>query len=131
VLIGAGPEERNLQELAFRLGLQHNLKFAGSVPHPEVLNLMNRSKVFLHTSAYEGLSTVMLEALYSGCHVVARLPVADDPPPNFTLCSTDEEMTRATLEQLEHSSQAQRVLVHDMGKTARRILSLFGLVPPA
>lgn len=52
-------------------GLDLNIELLGEVDHAEVINLMQRSKVLLHTSAYEGFATVFSEALYAGAHVVS------------------------------------------------------------
>src|SRR5690606_24831206 len=95
VVAGDGPEDRELLALSIRLGLQQNIQFTGALPHGQVLQLMNRSMVFLHPSSYEGLSTVVIEALYSGCKVVSALPVSDVDPPCFTRSTGEEAMTAA------------------------------------
>lgn len=135
LIAGAGPEERTLQELAFSLGLQHNLKFAGSVPHTEVLNLMNRSKVFLHPSTYEGLGVAMLEALFSGCQVVALRSPSPDKIANFTKCDSEHEMIMATKNNLNDPVPPQRILLYGMKETVHKIIGLFrghqiGGLPP-
>jgi len=76
VICGNGPEMERLQALASTLHLEKNLLFTGELPHNDVLALMQRSKVFLHPSNYEGFSTVLSEALYAGVHVVSFLSSA-------------------------------------------------------
>lgn len=71
VLAGNGPEKERLQQLVTKLGLEANVELPGEIPHPEVLKLMQRTKVFLHPSSYEGFPGVCLEALYSGAHVIS------------------------------------------------------------
>ena len=71
VICGKGPEIDSLKELSSQLNLTGNLVFAGELPHAEVLGMMQRSKVFLHTSNYEGFGAVLAEALYAGAHVVS------------------------------------------------------------
>ena len=119
VIAGSGPEERGLSELSFRLGLAHNLKFVGQVPHAEVLRLMNRSRYFLHPSTYEGHSTVLLEALYSGCVTISAQPVSDHALQRFHLCATEDDMLNV-LRSVEPGAP-ERVLVNDMRHSAREM----------
>ena len=78
-IIGKGEQESMLKEKAKQLGLIKNIEFVGEIAHQEVFMYLNKSKVFLHTSAYEGQSTVMMEALATGlsvvCFDVGRLDV--------------------------------------------------------
>ena len=125
VIVGDGPEARELQALAFRLGLQHNLKFAGQLPHHEVLALMNRTKVFLHPSSYEGLSTVVLEALYSGCDVLSALPVAEEKNVHLKICAEEELMPGVVAGFLAEESTRERVTLYSMRDTVRSVIDLF------
>ncbi|HMI77744.1 MAG TPA: glycosyltransferase family 4 protein, partial [Ferruginibacter sp.] len=69
MLIGEGPQKNKLQTLIAAHGLESNIILAGELPHPEVLQCMQRGKVFLHPSSYEGFGVVCIEALYAGCQV--------------------------------------------------------------
>jgi glycosyltransferase involved in cell wall biosynthesis len=70
-ICGGGPEMDRLNDLVKTLDLENNVSLVGELQHPEVLSQMQRSKIFLHTSAYEGFGAVCLEALYAGCKVVS------------------------------------------------------------
>lgn len=71
VICGKGPEMDRLKALAALKNLDGNLEFKGELPHQEVLALMQRSKILLHPSNYEGYGAVLSEALYAGAHVVS------------------------------------------------------------
>lgn len=71
IICGEGPEKQSLQDLIDSNGLSDTITLLGEKPHPEVFDLMQRSKILLHTSEYEGFSGVCLEALYAGAHVVS------------------------------------------------------------
>lgn len=73
LIIGEGKEQESLQKKVHALGLSTSLSFAGLLPHHEVLNHLNNSKIFLHTSKFEGAGVVIQEALYSGCKVVSTI----------------------------------------------------------
>jgi len=71
IICGKGPEENSLKTLIATAKLDGNIFLAGEVAHPHVLTLMQRTKIFLHTSNYEGFGLVCLEALYAGAHVIS------------------------------------------------------------
>ncbi len=77
-LIGHGPEMARLQQLARRLGLEGNLRFAGSLPRARVLARMQESRVLLHTARFESFGFVFAEAAASGCRIVGT-PVGAAP----------------------------------------------------
>src|SRR6185312_10164402 len=62
-LIGKGQQEHLIKDKIKAEGLENTIKMMGSIPHKKVLGYMNRSKILLHTSSYEGQSTVIMEAL--------------------------------------------------------------------
>src|SRR5260221_1135512 len=51
MLIGNGPEKEKLQKLIARLELQSTIALTGELPHSEVLQWMQRTKLFLHPSS--------------------------------------------------------------------------------
>lgn len=71
VICGAGSEREKLLSLIAAYNLQQNITLAGEIHHKEILAMMQRSKIFLHTSSYEGYGTVQAEALYGGCYLIS------------------------------------------------------------
>jgi len=71
LLVGKGPETEKLRSLITQFELESHVKMTGELPYNEVLKLMERAKVFLHSSSYEGFGCVCLEALYAGAHVIS------------------------------------------------------------
>ena len=69
-IVGGGTEEEKIRNLIIKLNLENNLKLLGSLSRKDVLNLMGKSKILLHTSKYESFGYVLAEALASGCYVV-------------------------------------------------------------
>ena len=68
---GRAEEEGELKKMIAGYELTENIILTGELPHREVLQIMKRSKVFLHTSRYEGISVVCQEALNAGCQVIS------------------------------------------------------------
>lgn len=62
-IIGTGPEEKNLKQLAKNLQLEDNIEFLGFVEeHDDVMKVVNSSHVFCLPSIVEGFGIVIIEA---------------------------------------------------------------------
>jgi glycosyltransferase involved in cell wall biosynthesis len=74
---GSGREEREIREMAAALG--DRVVMHGSLPQKSLADLLRRSHIFVLPSFFEGLPLVLLEALASGCSLVATgLPGVDE-----------------------------------------------------
>jgi len=69
-IIGRGEQEKLIEGNIKKFGLENNLELIGELPHKDVFSFMQKSKIFLHTSSYEGQSTVIMEALATGLSIV-------------------------------------------------------------
>jgi len=69
VILGEGEERKNLEQLAKELGIDESLWMPGFVDNP--YKYMRKASVFVLSSIYEGLPTVLIEALALGCPVVS------------------------------------------------------------
>lgn len=71
LVIGDGPEEKRLKELAKKLKIENKIIFLGAKTFNEVLEIMKVSEIFVNPSYNEGLPTTVLEAGTCGCAIVA------------------------------------------------------------
>lgn len=128
VICGKGEEAVRLQEKIRELGLGGNLRLTGELPHTEALRLMQRCKVLLHTSCYEGFGTVCIEALCAGAHVISFIETAGKPVKNWHIVRSEEEMTGKAL-QLLQSPDTEYVAEQPftMDDSARSMMALYGL----
>lgn len=125
-IAGIGEEEHKLKDKVTGLGLQNTIRFLGLVPHQQVFDLMNHSKIFLHTSEYEGNSTVLMEALYNGCHTISTQPLADKPVKNLFVTQSRPEMIQYVLQLLNHKEAIyERICFNTMDESAKKIINLY------
>jgi len=123
---GDGNDRGNLQLLINKMGLDNNFSLLGELPHRDVLQFMQRAKVLLHTSSYEGFSTVCLEALYGGAHVISFCDPIDQKVPQWHIVQNVTEMTKKALEILQSPDTEYRpVLLHSMDEIAQSVMKLF------
>lgn len=126
VICGAGPEMEQLKTLAASMHLEKNLSFTGELEHKQVLRLMQRSKIFLHPSMYEGFSTVLSEALYAGAQVVSFCKPMAKSFRNHCVVKTSPEMNEQVLAILRAKKLDHRpVLLYPVEQIAKNVISLF------
>lgn len=65
-IVGDGPEEQSLKELANKHLPKSRVKFTGSLSREEISNLMRESYILILPSINEGFGVVLIEALASG-----------------------------------------------------------------
>jgi glycosyltransferase involved in cell wall biosynthesis len=70
LIVGTGSLLEEAQKKVKQMGLEHAVKFLGSLPQNEVAQLMGICDVFLLASAFEGMPRSVLEALACGLPVV-------------------------------------------------------------
>jgi glycosyltransferase involved in cell wall biosynthesis len=120
LILGAGPQERRLTELAAWLGLKQRVHFAGF--ESNVARWMCAADGFVLSSRYEGLPMVLLEAGACGVPVVATdVPgtreVVVDGETGWLAPACDAEELANTMMKLMHMPPDTR---HAMGERARR-----------
>jgi len=70
IIIGNGPEETKLKNLAEELNLADNIKFVGFLDQRQVYSYMKSSKIFVLPSTREGFGMVVIEANACGIPVI-------------------------------------------------------------
>ena len=63
VIVGDGPEKKNLRSKIKDLVLENSVKLIGAVPHQETGKYFKAADLFVLNTGYEGLSHVLLETL--------------------------------------------------------------------
>jgi glycosyltransferase involved in cell wall biosynthesis len=69
IVIGKGPDELHLKELAKESGVNDHISFEGEIP--EVSSYYEQADLFFLTSDYEGTPNVIMEAMAFGVPIVA------------------------------------------------------------
>jgi glycosyltransferase involved in cell wall biosynthesis len=126
MLCGKGPEDGRLMKMVYSLRLEEVFTLAGELPHTALLELMCRSKVFLHTSSYEGFSTVCLEALYAGAQVISFCSPGIGSVSRWHVVGNADEMLDLAYEIITDPDPVyEPVLLYSMSGNAKKWISLF------
>ncbi|MFC0513794.1 glycosyltransferase family 4 protein [Mucilaginibacter angelicae] len=126
VIVGDGSEMKHLKKMVTALDLADNISFTGRLAHDEVLQWMQRSKVFVHTSNYEGFGAVCLEALYAGAQVVSFVKPMDAAIENWHIAADKQTMVKR-LEKILTSQETtyQSVLPFTIERNVKAMVKLF------
>jgi glycosyltransferase involved in cell wall biosynthesis len=126
VICGDGPQMHYLKQLIKEADLTGNVTLTGELSHPEVLAHMQRAKIFLHTSAYEGFGTVCLEALYAGAKVVSFVKPMDTAIKNWHAATDEKHMLKLLKEIMRKDDVTyEPVLPYPAAKIAEMVFKLY------
>lgn len=71
VIVGDGPEKKNLESRIKNQGLERYVRIIGEVPHRDIPTYFRAADVFLMPSEEEGFPHVLLEAMAAGVPYIA------------------------------------------------------------
>ncbi len=123
IIVGDGMLRDKLQIKVKNLGLENRFIFKGHVPKNELINFYQNATLHVIPSHYEGLPTVLLEAMSCGLPVIAtavsgNLDVIENGKNGLLIPpKSPKEMANAISTLLEDSSRR-----HDLGKAARKTI---------
>lgn len=130
ILCGEGNEDLKLKKMISELKLKKNILLTGKKSHSEVLQYMQQSKIFLHSSSFEGFGSVCLEALYAGAHVISFIQPMHASIPHWHIVKTKEEMIIKTLELLNNRATEYRsILPFSADDNVKAMMKLFEINP--
>lgn len=126
LLCGAGPLEGHLRQLIAQLQLQHIITLTGELPHTQLLQLMERSRLFLHPSNYEGFSGVCSEALNAGTPVISFCQPMHGPIKNWHVVSNEAAMYHKALQLLQNlGHHYESIAPYTQMDAVEKIMGLF------
>ncbi|XZF13657.1 glycosyltransferase [Chitinophagaceae bacterium MMS25-I14] len=127
MICGDGSEREILQQQIRAAGLEEHISMAGAKPHEETLHQMQKSKILLHPSRYEGFGMVNAEALYAGAHVISFVKPMHAAIPHWHIVQTKEEMAQKAIELLTNErTEYRNIVTYTMEDSAKRIRELYG-----
>jgi glycosyltransferase involved in cell wall biosynthesis len=126
VLIGNGPERKKIELLIEKMKLNPNVSLMGELQHKEVLQWMQRSKILLHTSSYEGYGVAIIEALFAGAHVISFVKPDKSEITNWHVTSDKEKMIEKTCKILKNPlTEYNSICFYKIEDSVIKIMTLF------
>jgi glycosyltransferase involved in cell wall biosynthesis len=122
--VGDGPERRNLEQQAERLGVHDKVKFYGEVPRHEALKRLTNSDILIHPSLHDSGGWVCLEAMALGKPVLCldiggpAMQVSDKT--GFKIPATTPEQSVDDIVNALKKLAVSSSLCRQMGNAARK-----------
>jgi glycosyltransferase involved in cell wall biosynthesis len=126
IIAGGGKNEKEIKMKIAEIGLSENIEITGIIDRYEVLKLMHKSKVLLHTSLFEGHCLVMSEALASGCKVVSYPVGIASEDKNILTGTTKEHLTELLIQALL-TDKFEKYDNYKVQDTVRNYIKLYSL----
>lgn len=136
-IVGDGSEEHNILDLIQQLQLEQHVHLLGR--RDDIASLLYQSDLYILSSKYEGLPTVLLEAMACGCLVVATdcggvKEVMGGTgiliPPNNSEALANAIISASQMTEKEFLTNNHKALTHiqenfDLKKVAKKWLTLY------
>jgi glycosyltransferase involved in cell wall biosynthesis len=123
---GDGEDRDVIRAMISKEGIEDHFALLGEKPYREALGLMQRARILLHTSEYEGFGLVCLEALYAGAHVISFCRPLNGEIPNWHIVrNTGEMISKAAGILLDPETKYEPVLPYTLDDTVNSIMKLF------
>lgn len=127
--------QRQLVTLVERKGLALNITFFGGMTHDELVPLLQRSRVFLHTARNGGLDKAVLEAMSVGLPVVTMAVINSELPLSGGYVTTAVDFVRQARAMVQLSSpqitdnESRRFVVanHSIKALIPKILTVYDI----
>jgi glycosyltransferase involved in cell wall biosynthesis len=119
-IVGVGWQERDLKELAERLGIASRVRFLGERSDDQ--SLMSEADLFLFPSRWEGMGLALLEAVAAGVPVLASdiPPVREYLPAPFRVSPVDVGQWSARIRTVLSASKQAIQSAHDLAPEIRK-----------
>ncbi len=92
VMAGGGYLQQKLEQQIIENNLLSNIIIKGIIGRDKVFELMQRSKLLIHTSSFEGQCLVYSEALAHGMYVISYNTGRVEPTDKHIVCNTEQEI---------------------------------------
>jgi glycosyltransferase involved in cell wall biosynthesis len=126
VLCGYGEDTERISTMRETYSLQQNLELTGMLTPRETIRMMQRAKIMLHPSSYEGFSMACYEALYAGAHVISFVKSMYQDIPHWHVVRSKEEMQQKAFELLnDRKLTNESIFTYSMDDSAKKLIQLF------
>jgi glycosyltransferase involved in cell wall biosynthesis len=126
-LVGTGPEFSKLSALANNNGISGNIEFTGLLNRTEIFNLMQRSKIFVHPSKFEGFGFVFAEALVSGMNIISFNVGCAQQHPKWFIVKDEVEFIQIAASLLSSDLKFHPTNIFPLMETVTKYASLYGI----
>lgn len=127
MIIGDGYLRNKLIQKTTDSGLENNIEFAGNISRPEVFKIMQKSKILLHPSLFEGSGLVFSEALANGMYIVSYNVGYAKENNKWNIARNEDELYLHCRSLLNKNLSFEPMNIFPIEETVNRYAKLYGL----
>jgi 1,2-diacylglycerol 3-alpha-glucosyltransferase len=127
ILVGSGPEESKLKQMVVEKGVENNIEFTGQLSRTDIFKLMQRSKIFVHPSKFEGSGFVFAEALVNGMNIVSFNVGYAQSNPKWFIGKNEEDFINITKNLLTSNLDFSKINHFPITETVNKYSLLYGM----
>jgi|WetSurMetagenome_2_1015567.scaffolds.fasta_scaffold06825_4 glycosyltransferase involved in cell wall biosynthesis len=124
-LVGSGPELLKLKTVTEVKRFSENIDFTGLLSRKEIFQLMQRSKILLHPSKFEGSGFVFAEALANGMNIISFNVGYAQEHPKWFIAKNEEDFISITRNLLTRNLNFDQVNLFPLQETVDRYARLY------
>lgn len=139
-ILGTGPDDDSLRELAKSLGVEAQVEFFGHVDHGDLPRHLHAADIFIRPSRSEGMGNSFIEAMAAGLPIIGTLEggiadflvnsetgwvVAKDRPDQIALAVQDIMARPEKVQQVTEHAQKLVIGKYDWNLIAQKMQMLF------
>lgn len=128
MIIGDGKLREKLMQKTIDYGLENNIEFAGNISRPKVFKIMQKSKILLHPSLFEGSGLVFAEALANGMSVVSFNVGYASENEKWFIAKNEDELYNHCKNLLNKNLSFEPMNIFPIEETVNRYAKLYGLL---
>ncbi len=126
-LVGTGPELSKLKDMSNVRGLIKNIEFTGLLSRSEIFRIMQRSKILVHPSLFEGSGFVFAEALANGMNIVSFNVGYAHEHTKWMIAKDENEFINYTEKLINDHLNFDPVNLFPLKQTVDRYAELYGI----
>lgn len=127
MIIGDGKLREKLMQKTIDFGLENNIEFTGNISRSEVFKIMQKSKILLHPSLFEGSGLVFAEALANGMSVVSFNVGYASENEKWFIAKNEDELYLHCKNLLNKNLSFKPMNIFPIEETVNRYAKLYGL----
>ena len=129
LIVGGGPDQKNLQEAAKTAGMSENILFAGMITHEKIPDYYAAGDIFVSASESESQGLTYIEAMASGLPLLCKKDdclcnVVENGKNGFTWDSREEFYSH--LDRLISNPQLRKQIGYEAMQTVKQKYTVLG-----
>lgn len=126
-LVGCGPELTMLKDMAAQMKIIKNIEFTGLQSRKDIFILMQKSKIFVHPSKFEGSGFVFAEALANGMNIVSFNVGYAQQSDKWFIAKDDKDFVSITRKLLSSKLNFEPLNLFPISETINKYHQLYNL----